>query len=51
MGIHHDLFAMLFPPGEPDEQARADCYKFARKSGCLVDNKPGQNELWFVKNA
>jgi hypothetical protein len=49
--IHHDLFATLFPPGEPDERARAACYEFARKCGCRIENKPGQNELWFVKDA
>jgi hypothetical protein len=29
-GIHHDVYANLFPPGEPDENARAACYGFAK---------------------
>ncbi len=47
--IHHDLFADLFPPGEPDQGARQACYDFARQHGCRIENKPGQGELWFVK--
>ena len=54
-GVHHDLFAMLFPPGEPDDRARGTCLSFAQEQGCNIDNKPGQSsgegELWFVKNA
>ncbi len=49
--IHHDLFANLFPPGEPDARAREACYKFALQHGCRIENKPGQGELWFVKDA
>lgn len=53
--IHHDLFADLFPPGEPDDQARQACCVFARKHGCRIENKPGflsgEGELWFVKDA
>ncbi len=53
--IGHDIFAALFPPGEPDESARAACFKFAREHGCRIENKPGpfsgQGELWFVKDA
>ncbi len=51
VAIHHDLFAELFPPGEPDERARDACFKFARQHGCRIENKPGQGELWFVKDA
>jgi hypothetical protein len=49
-GIHHDLYAELFPPGEPDESARAACYEFAKSLGCTIDNKPGERTVWFVKN-
>ncbi len=53
--IHHDLFRELFSPGEPDDNARAACLKFAEHHNCRIDNKPddcsGEGELWFVKNA
>jgi hypothetical protein len=53
--IPHDVFADLFPPGEPDEAARAACLRFARQHGCRIENKAGplsgQGELWFVKDA
>ena len=55
VSIHHDLFAELFPPGEPDERAREACLKFAHEHGCRIENKvgplSGQGELWFVKDA
>jgi hypothetical protein len=38
--VHHDLFADLFLPGEPDSRAREACYRFARQHGCRVENKP-----------
>lgn len=42
-GIHHDVYADLFPPGEPDENARAACYAFAKSVGCRIENKSNQN--------
>jgi hypothetical protein len=49
-GIHHDVYAELFPPGEPDESARAACYEFAKSLGCTIDNRLGERTVWFVKN-
>jgi hypothetical protein len=49
-GIHHDVYAGLFPPGEPDESARAACHEFAKSLGCTIDNRPGELTVWFVKN-
>ena len=49
--IHYDLYADLFPPGEPDERARAVCYEFAKSLGCRIENKPKIEEIWFVKDA
>jgi hypothetical protein len=48
-GIHHDLYAELFPPGEPHESARAACYEVAKSLGCTIDNRPGERTVWFVK--
>jgi hypothetical protein len=54
-GIQHDVFADLFPPGEPDARAREACLRFARQHNCQIKNKPGplsgEGELWFVKDA
>ena len=50
-GIHHDVYAELFPPGEPDENARAACYAFAKSVGCQIDNKPNERTVWFVKDS
>ena len=49
-GIHHDIYGELFPPGEPDEDARAVCHAFARSAGCRVENRPGEHTVWFVKD-
>jgi hypothetical protein len=50
-GIHHDVYAEMFPPGEPDERARAACYAFAKSVGCRIENKPQEKTVWFVKDA
>jgi hypothetical protein len=53
--IRYDMFADLFPPGDPDESARAACLSFAQQHGCRVENKPGllacEGKLRFVKEA
>jgi hypothetical protein len=55
LGISHDLFADLFPPGEPDDRAREACLRFAKQHGCHIDNRPGplsgEGELGFVKKS
>jgi hypothetical protein len=50
-GINHDVYAELFPPGEPDEKAREDCYNFAKALGCRIENKPAERTIWFVKSS
>lgn len=50
-GIHHDVYADLFPPGEPDENARAACLDFARSVGCRIENRPAEETVWFIKGA
>jgi hypothetical protein len=50
-GIHHDVYADLFPPGEPDEHARLACYAFANSVGFRVENMPDEKTVWFVKHA
>lgn len=48
-GIHHDVYAELWPPGEPDQNARAQCYEFAKSLGCAIDNRPNERTVLFVK--
>ena len=50
-GIHHDVYAELFPPGEPAEEAREACYAFAKDAGCVIDNRREEQAVWFVKSA
>jgi hypothetical protein len=50
-GINHDVYADLFPPGEPDERAREACFKFAKSHGCRIENNPKQQTVWFIKDA
>ena len=50
-GIHYDAYTELFPPGEPDENARARCYEFAKSVGCRIDNRSEEQTVLFVKSA
>jgi hypothetical protein len=49
VGLPYDAYADLFPPGEPDENARAAAYNFAKANSCTIDNKPDANIVFFVK--
>lgn len=49
--ISHEVYSDLFPPGEPDENARAACYDFAKANGCRIENKPSKQQVWFIKDA
>ena len=50
-GVALDVYADLFPPGEPDEPARVRCFEFAKLHGCRIDNTidPERKSIWFVK--
>jgi len=49
-GIHHEVYAELFPPGEPDKRAREACYNFAKALDCRIENKPQEQTVLFVKD-
>jgi hypothetical protein len=49
--IRYEAFAELFPPGEPDDDARAACFKFADELGCRIENHPDKQEIRFFKDA
>jgi hypothetical protein len=48
--IPYDVYAEIFPPGEPDQEARAACFNFARSLGCRIENKPSLREVWIIKD-
>jgi hypothetical protein len=50
-GAHlaYDIYGQLFPPGEPDEAARARAYDFARSHSCQIENHPNQRVVVFYK--
>ncbi|WP_407519532.1 hypothetical protein [Methylobacterium oryzisoli] len=45
--IHHDVYADLFPPGDPDDGARMRCHEFARQYGCTIMNDSPHEEICF----
>jgi hypothetical protein len=49
--VPYDVYADLFPPGEPDQSAREACYNFAKSLGCRIENKPDDQAVWIVKDA
>jgi hypothetical protein len=51
-GIHKEVYADLFPPGEPHHGARGRCLAFARIHQCRIDNTraPGGDSIWFFKD-
>jgi hypothetical protein len=49
-GINHDVYAHLFPPGEPDQRARETCAKFAKSVGCRIENYSQQEAVWFIRD-
>jgi hypothetical protein len=49
--LPYDLYADLFPPGEPDDGARQRCYKFAQSHGFRIENKPDLQLIRFIRNA
>lgn len=50
MGIPYQIYADLWPPGEPDQQSRGACHRFARDLGCRIENKPADRTVWIIKD-
>jgi hypothetical protein len=50
-GAHlpYDTYQQLFPPGEPDETARARAYGFARSHSCQIENHSNDRVVVFYK--
>lgn len=50
-GISYEVYADLWPPGEPSEDARAACHAFAKAHGCRIKNETSDQSIWFIKDA
>ena len=48
-GLHHEVYAELFPPGEPDESAKKAACELAKSTGCRIENRPDAQLVLFVK--
>jgi hypothetical protein len=49
--VAYGQYALLFPPGEPDQRARLAAAEFAKANGCTTSNRPDDNFVCFVKPA
>jgi hypothetical protein len=49
-GMHYDVFALFFPLGEPDENARGRAARLAADYDCLIDDQPDERTVWFIKH-
>jgi len=48
--LPYSVFDMLFPPGEPDDGARARAYMFAKSHGCKIENDQRAKEVLFIRD-
>lgn len=48
--IPYDIYEQIFPPGEPDEDARLRCRTLAREEGCTIQNDPEGRTITFVRD-
>ena len=49
--VPYHVYAMLFPPGEPDQVARKRAYDFAKAAGVAIDNQVEARVVRFYRNA
>ena len=47
--MHYDVYATLFPPGEPDQDARARAAAVAKAHGCTIENRSQDPQVIFKK--
>ena len=47
--LPYSVYATLFPPGEPDDDARVAAFTFAREHGCVIENQPAAQQVVFTK--
>jgi hypothetical protein len=49
ISVSYEIHALLFPPGEPDENARERAYNFAEQRGFVMENRIAQAHICFKK--
>lgn len=47
--LPYSVYGLLFPPGEPDDDARVAAFNFARDHGCVIEIQPGARQVVFTK--
>lgn len=47
--LPYSVYAVLFPPGEPDEGARVLAFRFAGEHGCVIENQPRALQVVFTR--
>jgi hypothetical protein len=47
--LPYSVYAVFFPPGEPDQGARMRAFDFARAHGCEIENRPSAQQVVFIK--
>jgi hypothetical protein len=47
--LPYSVYAVLFPPGEPDDGARVAAFGFAREHRCAMENRPRALQVVFTK--
>ena len=47
--LPYSVYAVLFPPGEPDDGARVAAFVFAREQGCVMENQPPAQQVVFTR--
>ena len=47
--LPYSVYAVVFPPGEPDQYARTCAFDFARDCGCTIENKVREMEVVFTR--
>jgi hypothetical protein len=49
--LPYSVYALLFPPGEPDDDARVAAFGFAREHGCVLEHQPRAQQVLFIKKS
>jgi hypothetical protein len=39
----------IFPPGVEDDKAKEAAYSLAKGMGCVIENRPHEQAVYFVK--
>lgn len=49
--VPYEVFGEIFPPGIEDARAKEAAYHLSNAHGCLIENRPHDGAVWFVKHA